>query len=398
MGEVSQARYVEATADERLEALEQLAALLAATHAELLDVLAAADACGDWELDGAVAPAPWLVARLGLARRSADEWVRVAAALQELPALRGSYASGALSWDQVRPATRFVTPADDAAQAERLPGFSAAQIALMARQARPITDDEALDAQAARSLTFTRDHRRGGMVLRGFLPYEQAEAVRLALDAVAESCGPDQRLGIWSPIAVRRADALHELALQGLGSAPVPHRATVVLHADAAVVDGTRPGNGLLGDLAVCARGVLRALCDARVEVALHGPDGATVGVARASRRIPAWLHRQVAHRDGTCRWPGCERAIRQVHHVEHWAAGGPTDLRNLVGLCWTHHVLLHEGGWRLEGDPDHNLTFVSPLGRCLTSRPRPLRPEVRARLRRPGVGQSGEGQSGDPP
>src|SRR5690606_18354825 len=77
--------YADATPDERLDTIEQLTGLLAATHAELLDVVAAAEACGDWELDGAVAPAPWLVARLGLARRTADEWVRVSAALQDLP-------------------------------------------------------------------------------------------------------------------------------------------------------------------------------------------------------------------------------------------------------------------------------------------------------------------------
>src|SRR5690606_33908219 len=109
-----------------------------------------------------------------------------------------------------------------------------------------------------------------------------------------------------------------------------PDLATVVIHAEAAVVDGTVPGNGTIGDLAVAHDGVLRALCDCRVEAHLHGPGGATVGIARAGRRIPGYLRRVVHRRDLTCRFPGCERPIRHVHHIEHWAAGGSTDADNL--------------------------------------------------------------------
>ncbi|MFP3906357.1 MAG: hypothetical protein ACLFWR_04955, partial [Acidimicrobiales bacterium] len=292
------ARYAESSADERLVALEQLSALLASTHAELLDVVAAAVACGDPDLDGAAVPPAWLVGRLGLARKNADEWCRVAAALQALPALRGSYAAGELSWDQLRPATRFVTPDDDAEQASRLPGYSAAQVALAARQARPIEAHDTNAAHANRSFRWRRDHRKGGYCYSGFMPFDQGEAVNQAIDSIAESWGADSQTGRWAPIATRRADALHELATRKLGSASAPDRATVVIHAPAAVVDGETPGNGFIGDLALSRSGVMRALCDARVEVALHGENGATVGVARAGQQIPWWQRRQVHGRD----------------------------------------------------------------------------------------------------
>jgi hypothetical protein len=380
------AAYAAMTPEQRLEAIEQLGALLSATHAELLDVVAAAVACGDPALDGAVAPSAWLVGRLGLARRNADEWFRVAMSLQSLPALRGAYGAGALSWDQVRPATRFVTPDTDVAQAARLPGFSASQIALLARQCRPIDDAEANDARAHRGFSWRRDHRRGGFAYRGFLPFDQGEAVNVALDAIAETWGPEPGAEGWAPIARRRADALHELATRRLGSSSAPDRATVVLHADADVVDGEVPGNGLIGDLAVSRSGVLRALCDCRVETALHGPDGATVGVARASQQIPYWLRRQIVARDHTCRGFGCERKIRQLHHVEHWADGGSTNADNLVGLCWSHHRLVHEGGWTIEGNPEGEITFVSPdRSRRLPSRPAPRRSDLRAPPAGPG-------------
>jgi hypothetical protein len=378
------ARYAGLTPDERLAALEQLGAVLSATHAEVLDVLAASAAQGDHELDGATGAAPWLVGRLGLARRNADEWVRAGEALQSLPALRAAYAGGELSWDQVRPATKFVTPDDDTDQAARLPGHSAHQISLMARQARPVTDDEANDAHAQRSFRWRRDHRRGGFVYGGFLPFDQGESVNQALDSIAESWGADPSLGGWAPIAQRRADALHELATRKLGSSSAPDRATVVIHADAAVVDGETPGNGFIGDLAVCHSGVMRAMCDARVEVSLHGSNGATVGVARATQQIAFWQRRQVVGRDIKCRGFGCERKIRQIHHIVHWSKGGQTNLDNLIGLCWEHHRLVHEGGWTIVGDPNGEVTFVAPGGaRRVPSRPQPLHPTANERLRR---------------
>jgi hypothetical protein len=372
------ARYAATTADERLVAIEQLAALVASTHAELLDVITAADACGDWELDGATATPPWLVGRLGLGRENANEWARVGAALQALPELRHAYATGAMSWDQVRPATKFATPDDDAALADELPGRSARQIAYMARQRRPLTDFEANDAHAARSFRWRRDHRRGGWVYGGFLPFDQGDAVNHALDQIAEQWGPDADTGRWAPIATRRADAVHDLATRLLGSSSAPDRATVVIHADRAVIDGEQPGNGFIGDLAVCHSGVMRSLCDARVEVALHGPDGSTVGVARASQQVPWWLRRQVQARDHHCRGFGCERTIRQVHHIVHWGCEGETNLDNLIGLCWEHHRLVHEGGWNIVGNANGEVVFVSPDGdRRLVSRPQPLHPSV---------------------
>jgi hypothetical protein len=89
-----------------------------------------------------------------------------------------------------------------------------------------------------------------------------------------------------------------------------------------------------------------------------------------------------IANRDGTCRFPGCGRRIRQRHHIRHWTKQGPTDACNLVGLCWAHHHLVHEGGWTIEGTPDAELTFISPHGRRCTSRPKPLQPQVRTRAR----------------
>ena len=80
---------------------------------------------------------------------------------------------------------------------------------------------------------------------------------------------------------------------------------------------------------------------------------------------------------------PGCHRRIRNVHHIRHWRDGGPTDACNLVGLCWEHHHLVHEGGWDIEGNADQELVFTSPYGRQLRSRPTPLARGTRQHLER---------------
>lgn len=370
-------RYRGTTADERADAVRQLAGLLAATHAELLSVVAATIHERDWSADGATDPAAWLVAMCGLSRHHATEWARVALALDDLPALRAAYADGTLSWDQIRPATRVADASSDAAVRDEIEGLSARQVEIMARQRRPITRPEAQDEERHQSLVFRPDRRRGGTRLTGRFPTDVGAAIATALARHAEQMGPDAATGRWDPLPRRLARALHDLASVDNSAEPDPDVGCVVLHADAAIVDGRVAGNGTIGECAVPLDGVLRALCDAKVEAHLHGPDGATVGVARARRTIPTWLRRVVSHRDGTCRFPGCERPIRQLHHIHHWARGGPTDAANLVGLCWAHHVLVHDGGWRIDGHPDGTLTFHLGFHRAVSSRPDPVRPST---------------------
>ncbi|MGV3759227.1 MAG: HNH endonuclease signature motif containing protein, partial [Actinomycetota bacterium] len=73
-----------------------------------------------------------------------------------------------------------------------------------------------------------------------------------------------------------------------------------------------------------------------------------------------------------------------QIHHLRWWRNQGPTDANNLVGLCWYHHRLVHEGGWEIDGNPEHgDLVFTSPLGRTLRSKPNPLRRDTRTRATR---------------
>lgn len=69
-----------------------------------------------------------------------------------------------------------------------------------------------------------------------------------------------------------------------------------------------------------------------------------------------------VQQRDRGCRFPGCGASRHlHVHHVEHWADGGRTDLDNLVALCGFHHRFVHQHGWTIEVRADGRHRFREP-------------------------------------
>jgi hypothetical protein len=161
-----------------------------------------------------------------------------------------------------------------------------------------------------------------------------------------------------------------------------PVRAEIVVHVEAGVLaEGGDGAAALECGPPVAAETVRRLACDGWIRAVVEGPDR-PLGVGRRQRTVPRSLLRALRHRDGGCRFPGCTHTRWvQAHHQTHWADGGPTDLENLVLLCGAHHRFVHEGGWRIEGDPSGELGFVHPDGRELRVGPPGLRPEVAERF-----------------
>jgi len=418
------------------EGIVQLHAAMTATHAAMLTFIASFDDKEGWCTDGARCMADWLVAAVGVTWHTAREWVRMAHALERLPALAEAFGEGRICAESVAAATALAEPADRTPPAEQTPGDGApvpageaagqpngageagqppatggdaegpswtgdgwtdAELAEQA-MSRPA---QALRAQLRRQRIARRsrpaDHpigtlnwrwRDDGMLaLSGRLPTDEGAVVAVALERVATKvCQRDPETGQFDPAPVRWANALVELARTTLGEEDDTDRATIVVHVDAEDL-AAATGTGELADGPALALPLVRRLaCDGRIEVDVDGPAG-PVGVGRAKRQVPAHLARHVRNRDRGCRFPGCRRLRHlQIHHRQHWADGGPTDLTNLLGLCPAHHKLVHEGGWSIHGcpepgpGPDSRLRFVRPDG--LVYQPRP--PELEPRLRTP--------------
>ncbi|MDQ4097520.1 MAG: HNH endonuclease [Actinomycetota bacterium] len=353
----------QSTTDELARTIDQLHGLMCLAHRQLLAVVSAYDRSEGWREDGATSTAAWLAYRLGVSQQTGRAWASVGAALEALPALGNAFCEGWLSFDQVAPLARVATAENDEELADEAQGWSAAQCAAFARRARRRSEDEADDTHRRRSLRWRWDLEGGMLHLRGRLPGEAGATVVAALERVAGGYKPDPLTGVFEPWEWRAADALEEVASAYLGTQANPERATVVIHTDADLLVGELEGGPVIS-----AEALRRQLCDARLEVVAHAANGTPLGVGRARRNPPAWLVRQVRRRDGSCRFPGCERQRwGHCHHVRHWTDLGPTDLSNLLWLCPFHHRLVHEGGWSIRGDPAGEVLFVRPNGRPLT-------------------------------
>ena len=113
-----------------------------------------------------------------------------------------------------------------------------------------------------------------------------------------------------------------------------------------------------------------RLACDATLRPLIMDSDGNLVAFGTASRIIPPAMRSYVVRRDQHCRFAGCRARIDEVHHLIYYSRGGPTRSDNLIGLCWYHHHLVHEGGWHLTGDPNEDVTGTGPDGRTWTTGP----------------------------
>jgi len=111
-----------------------------------------------------------------------------------------------------------------------------------------------------------------------------------------------------------------------------------------------------------------------------HPETAAVLSVGRSSYRVPADLRRALAHRDVTCRFPGCTRSARasDIDHTIEWQHDGRTDADNLAHLCRHHHRLRHTTTWRVRHLQGGVLEWTSPTGRHHTTAPEPPEPPER--------------------
>ena len=96
--------------------------------------------------------------------------------------------------------------------------------------------------------------------------------------------------------------------------------------------------------------------CTATLSWMLHDRDGPVLDVGRRRRRPGAALRRAARERDHCrCRFPGCESRRIDLHHIQHWINGGRTCLKNLIGLCKYHHMLVHQHGYLIASSPGYS-------------------------------------------
>jgi hypothetical protein len=384
-----------ATTEERWQEQERLENELATLSAHLNAGLARfLELVARFLRDGAIVdddPARWLAFRCGIATREAREYLRVAEALEKLPAIREAFSRGELTFTKVRALTRVATPASEEGLLELASTLTASQLERALRAFRRLAAEEARETHELEYVDyhFAED---GSLYLRARLPAEDGTLLVRALDAARErvvarrreeqasrdaeaSAEPVDAAPAFEPPRAIQVEALVELAEAALAAVDEQRaeRARVVVHVDALALANLGPGRSELTDGPVVSPETARRLgCDAELVTQIER-DGLPLSVGRARRTVPPALRRALEARDdGTCRFPGCERSrFLQAHHRLHWAHGGETSLENLVLLCFHHHRLVHEGGYTIEGDPAGGLRFRNRYGVLCPSVPR---------------------------
>lgn len=344
----------------------------AAQH-RLLELIAEADRSEVWVDSGAQGMAHFLCMRYGISYWKAERWIRAAHALRGLPVLARAFRDGEVSIDKVVELARFATPETEAELTRWAEGVSAGRIRRRAELAARPSIEETRGIESARHLSwwYLDEGRRLG--LEAELPAAEGAMV---VDAIARvAAGIPAMPGEEGPggADARRADALVALCSGDLGVDPVPDRASVVVHAPLEALASGAEGCAIEGGGILHPATVRRLACSGRTQVVVEDGAADVVGLGRRSREPSAFMLRQLRHRDGECRFPGCgARRFTQAHHIVWWSRGGRTDLGNLVLLCFFHHKLVHEHGWRLARADDGTVRWRWPDGRPYRPGPAP--------------------------
>ncbi|MCO5168543.1 MAG: HNH endonuclease [Planctomycetes bacterium] len=360
--------------DPRGARIIELAAQRSVIEHALLTELRQFDREEGWRRDGAASCAAWLSWKTGEGERTARDKVRVARRLGELPEIDEDFSRGVLSYSQVRALVRIARPGLEPDLRELARRTSGAKLERVVRfiRLRAAADTGELAEEDLR-LAFERFDDTGLELLRLRLRPEQGEALRRAIRSVkARASGGAGRSDMSDADALVALGALAAVAER---EEPARQRFDVLVVVDEQVLreQGPRPPGARceLGTGApISAETARRLTCDgATTPVLMQGETPLDLG--RKRRRVSARLLRALLIRDGGCTFPGCtNREFLDAHHLEHWARGGRTNRANMTLLCWAHHRLVHEGGYRAVRTRE-GLVFLDPRGGVVPPGPR---------------------------
>jgi 5-methylcytosine-specific restriction endonuclease McrA len=337
-----------------------------------------------FERDGFLSTTAWLITRHRLGPGAAQEQVRTARALQQMPVTRSAAEAGDIPVSAVRllPAAREVSPEafarDEAMLIEAASIHGVRDLARVTAHWKRLAEPDGQDRLWERRRLFA-SQTLGGMVrIDGDLDPETGDVVLTALGAVMDADAKNRTDEDERTPAQRRADALGVVCRVWLDRADRPRlggeRPHVTVTVDLAALTDLKGAGGLDHGGAIDAHAVRRLACDASVTRVVLGPRSEPLDVGRRTPVIPPAIRRAVILRDGHCRFPGCDQPPSRcdVHHIRHWADGGPTSVANAALLCRRHHGLVHgPDGFRLQLEND-GPTFRRPDGSLLEDRAPP--------------------------
>jgi len=313
-------------------------------------------------VSGNVSAASWIARTCKMSVTSAADRLRVGEQLESLPKVAGALASGEIGYQSVsvlahlRDKLGAKTDLFDEDEMLRYAReFSVSELRRLCYAAWHAVDPDGFFKEAEENFTRRRLHisqmADGMFVVDGLLDPVTGAGFRTALDALAKRKGPEDE----RKRSQRMHDAVGELVHHAMDQGTLPRRNGVRPHINlTTTIEGLKnevgaPPADLELSLPISTRTLERITCDSTLSRVLLA-DSMVIDVGRATRTVSGPTRRALRTRDRGCRFTGCDRPVEWAnpHHIMHWARGGPSNLPNLVLLCYYHHRLVHEGGWQV--------------------------------------------------
>lgn len=283
---------------------------------------------------------------------AANERLRVAHALTELPLVAELFAEGELSFSVVRELTRVATPTTEQAFLQKAQGKTAHQVQNIVAGLKPGDVPEAKP-----------DPNRITKRIVIEVSVASYAVWRKTKKAVADERGERLTDDEFVQTLCQRATAAPttptEIPRPAVQTAITTCRSCKTTFIETA-------GQALAVDEPTAAR----LTCDAE-----HIGDLESDELTRVTSAIPAAIRRKVFHRDHfACAVPGCRSTQHlDVHHIRHREQGGDHSMKNLMLACFGCHQRHHEGrllingeapdlefSWRPEGDVESAISGPS--------------------------------------
>ncbi|MDB4222772.1 HNH endonuclease [Granulosicoccus sp.] len=392
--------------------LQQLSQDITSSHADLLELLVRFDDMEGWKSRGASHCAAWVNLELGISLQLAWEYLRVGRKLRLLPTATALFRAGKISWSKIRLLVRVADTENEKTLCHAALDASVTDVQRLCSEFR-WTEDEKSNTENDRALkqwesrTLMWDELSSGSTrIQLVLPPEIAQAF---LNSVEHSLAQMDSDDVDQKLSQRRADAAVIMAETSLQSASrdiaTADRYQVIVSVDAPELSATA-GYGMSNEYGAwteygasaeqatsakqgtCAEQATasntkpppkrasvkgasflaretakRIACDCTVST-ITKDNGEPVDIGRRSRIWPNAMARAIKDRDQHCQFYGCTQTNNlQIHHIIHWADGGTTSVSNGACLCAYHHVMVHEGGYRIQAVANDDKSLNEQFG-----------------------------------
>ena len=315
----------------------------------------------------------------GYKPRSTQEKLRVAEALENLPALARALQQGALNWSAIRELTRVAVPETEQQWFDVAHNKTLRQLEdLIAHKHLGDTPADPPDAAARRHILRFEVHAETFALFREALSQlrrqshvpldDDATLLELARLALA---GPTDRGRASYQIALDVCTTCERAHQQAGGTRiAVEPEVLAMARCDAqhiAITNMTTPANDAastqapaFAPAASAAPAPLDADHRAHVGATPLGNTRTSTTPPRAKQTIPPATRRAVLLRDHhRCRVPGCRNgSFLDSHHLELRSEGGTHHIDNLLSICGAHHRALHRNELIIEGYLSTGLRF----------------------------------------